>query len=147
MTMLEELKAVVPEGSLVFKPPATEVLLQKLAITFGTCLPNDFLRFMRESNGLEERHGLPLVYSVEEILKLNEDLRMTDEYPDSMPVDDLLFFGNFYHNGDYAGFGLARETRHCTSVFRWESFEDERTYLASNLSDWLLPGVKLCFSD
>jgi hypothetical protein len=66
------------------EPGATEEAIQKLLAYAGVALPEDYLQFLRWSNGIEGPigdHGYFALYSAEEILEANEGYGLPDSAP------------------------------------------------------------------
>ena len=96
-----------------------------------------------ESNGVLGAYGLRLIWTVEEIIKRNIEMRTGSIYHECyMPFDNLLFFADA-GNGDQFGFRILQGKIKRSNVFAWNHEDDSRMWVAPSLQlyiEWWLTG-------
>jgi hypothetical protein len=121
-----------------FHPPATLEQVQAVESALGVALPTQLRDLLLETDGAEIVYGTGLVWSAEQIITRNLDMRhawQRDEWVGTMPIDHLLFFGDL-GNGDLCCFPItAAGVR--DDVIHWDHEDDSRTGAAVSLADWL----------
>lgn len=129
--------AIDPDA--VCHPSASADQITQLEALIGVTVPSELNSFLREMNGADVMFGLSFMWSAEEIVQRNLEMRREwrpgGNLESFMPVDHLLFFGEA-GNGDLYGFPVTPEGVR-SEVFLWDHENDSRTYQAKRLSDWL----------
>lgn len=103
-------------------PPADPGTFNSIVESIDVQLPDDYLDFMRESNGGEGgiRKGQWLrLWPIEEINQANIDYKVAEYAP------DLLLIGS---NGGSLGFGIKRKERIFVAVDMYDNDDDVYTY-------------------
>ncbi len=96
--------------------------------------PLDLAAFLAESDGLTGEYGLGLVWPLARIVEDNLMFRTFEDFASLyMPFDPLLFFADA-GNGDQFAF---RWRADLIDVFVWDHENDSRTWVASNLKQYL----------
>jgi SMI1/KNR4 family protein SUKH-1 len=127
------------EPNAEFHPPATLEQLVAVEAALEVTLPVELKALLLETNGVEGQYGPAFVWSTDEILSRNLEMR-ADWRPGGwlegyMPVDHLLFFGDL-GNGDLVFFPITPDGVR-SRVYRWDHEDDSRNWEASGLADWL----------
>lgn len=97
------------------------------------CKFNDeLIELLSYSNGLTGEYDLPILYSLDEIVKCNINFRTDSILIDTYKsFDNMLFFLDA-GNGDYFGFEV--DNNECKDeVVVWNHENDTRRYLSENL--------------
>lgn len=121
-----------------FHPPATLEQVRAVESSLGVALPAELWDLLLETNGAEVAYGTGVVWSAEQITRRNLDMRrewQRGEWGATMPIDNLLFFGDL-GNGDLSFFPITAEGVR-NRVFRWDHEDDSRISCALSLADWL----------
>src|SRR5688572_10889538 len=112
-TWKERVARCMPESR--FFPPANDSEFEAIQQALGHGIPDDLRGILAESNGVESPYS-SLVYSVAQIIKVNQTFRTEDYLADRMPFDHLLFFGTV-SDGDEFAFPLFRNGAFGDAVF------------------------------
>ena len=106
--------------------------------------PNELRELLMETNGALGRYKMDLVWSLDRIRKDNLLFRNHQDFKDLyMPFDCLLFFADA-GNGDQFAYSILNGKIQRNDIFVWNHENDSRTWVASNLKqylDWLINGV------
>jgi hypothetical protein len=129
-----------------FAPPATEQELQRVEESLGHLLPDDLAKLLGETDGVVDANGYNLVFSAEQLLQGNLEMRT---YPALkrlyMAFDQLLFFSDAPGDGNLFGYVLVPEGR--PDIFVWDHRTDNRRCIAPSLehfiADWLSGRIRL----
>lgn len=125
------------EPSATYFPGATEVQIDSLEKTIGVVIPVDLRQLLMESNGVLGEYGLRLIWSVEEIIERNVEMRINLIYHEyHMPFDNLLFFADA-GNGDQFGFRIIQGKIKQPDVFAWNHEDNSRMWVAPSLQSYL----------
>jgi hypothetical protein len=128
---------------LTFNPPASAEEIARIAGELGTGLPDELRSILSESNGIEGKYGLGLLWDGARILQDNRLFRSSPDFPDLyMPFDHLLFFGDA-GNGDQFAFSILRGGVTRSDIFVWNHEDDSRSWIAPSLEtfyEWWLTG-------
>lgn len=125
------------EPSATFFPGATEAQIISLEKAVGVLIPDDLRQLLMESNGILGAYGLRLIWSIEEIIKRNIEMRTSSIYREYyMPFDNLLFFGDA-GNGDQFGFRILQGKIKRLDVFAWNHEDDSRIWVARSLQSYI----------
>lgn len=127
-------------GGATFHEPAAEAAIHACEAALDQTLPRDLVDLLRESNGVDGRYGLGLVWSVERIQADNLLFRTDGAFARLyMPFEPLLFFADA-GNGDQFAFVMRDRP---LDVFVWDHETDSRTMVAPSLAtylEWWLDG-------
>ena len=116
-----------------FATPATRHEIESVESSLGCTVPEELSSALIESNGIEGPYGLGLIWSTQQIIERNEELRRHPDFPILyMPFDHLLFFADA-GNGDYFGYPVLGGEVRRPDVFVWNHEDDSRTWFASSL--------------
>lgn len=131
----------------IFSEPALQEKVDDTEKSIGVNLPLDFKNLLDESNGVTDKYGLGIVWSIERIREENLFARNNPEYADMyMPLNPLIFFADA-GNGDLFGFAVVQNQIRLSRVFAWSHENDSRTWVAPSLEkylEWWLTGkIKL----
>ncbi|MCY0949451.1 SMI1/KNR4 family protein [Streptomyces sp. H27-S2] len=114
--------------------PAAEQDLLGLEHRIGTPLPTSLRALLTEFNGVVDEDGTDVVWNAEQIARTNEEFRTREDLRSLyMPFDALFFFGD---NGGGDQFALPISPRR-PDVFVWNHENDSRTWVASNMEQYL----------
>src|SRR5260221_14677143 len=131
-----------------FFPGATPDELDAVESALGVRLPESLQEVLRESNGVRVTFGTPLIWSTDEIVRNNREMRDALVYRENwMPFDHLLFFGGAGVDGILFGFAIIRGRIDRDRVYAWYPIEDNRELKATSLREyvegWLSGRVKV----
>jgi SMI1-KNR4 cell-wall len=116
-----------------FAPPANEAEIAAAEQSLGLSLPLSLRSLLKESNGINGRYGLGVVWEVSAIALTNIQFRSNfkDLY---MPFDGLLFFGDG-GNGDQFAYPLLNNIAEVQrlDIFMWDHETDCRKWCAKSL--------------
>ncbi|HEU5383542.1 MAG TPA: SMI1/KNR4 family protein [Ktedonobacteraceae bacterium] len=115
---------------------ASEIQFVALRNVLGIALPEDLRALLSESNGIRDQYGFCLVWSVEEILRYNQEMRTLHQYTDRASFTDSLFFADA-GNGDRFAFHLHEGEVRQNSIFVWDHEENTWREIASSLRSYL----------
>jgi hypothetical protein len=86
-----------------FKQPVIQSEIQQIKKELQVELPNDLFELYKETNGVFDEFGCPLIWSTDQVIRDNLFFRSFADYKDIyMPFDHLLFFSDA-GNGDLFG--------------------------------------------
>jgi SMI1-KNR4 cell-wall len=110
-----------------FRPPARPAQIRDAESKLGVVFPKELKELLRQSNGLIDCCGGTFVWSTDEIVKRNLEMRTYRAFRKLyMPFDPLLFFGD-EGNGDLYFFAILDGKIRDPAVFRWDHENDSRT--------------------
>ncbi|MFI0447389.1 SMI1/KNR4 family protein [Actinomadura sp. 6N118] len=119
-----------------FASPATEQALHRTEETLGHLLPNDLVKLLSETDGVIDANGYNLVFSAEQLLQGNLEMRT---YPALkrlyMSFDQLLFFSDVPGDGSLFAYALVPEGR--PDIFVWDHRTDNRRPIAPSLEQFI----------
>jgi hypothetical protein len=121
-------------GPASFEPAAQEAAIATFEADFGVELPHDLREFLLQANGLKDKWGCWVIWSVEEMRARNLEFQTHFEW--YMPFEGLLFFSDEPGNGDHYAYAIPRDREPPYRIFRWDHEDDSRVCWASSLSDW-----------
>lgn len=116
-----------------FFPGATPAELEAVERQLGVPLPPSLKELLAESNGVLVCFGQHLIWSTDEIVSRNLELRTNPMYEDYMPFDHLLFFGAAGVDGILFAFPIYRNGHVGDHIFAWYPIEDSRPWKAQSL--------------
>jgi hypothetical protein len=98
-------------------------------LRLGQAVPDELRELLRQTNGVCAEHGSGLVWSVEEIIKVNTEFRQRGDFAELyMSFDQLMFMGD---NGGGDQFAYVRvPAGRPDDVFVWDHETDERKWVA-----------------
>lgn len=129
---IELITQVCPQAT--FAAGATDVDLDAVESRLGQFIPTELRDLLRETDGVRDRHGVDVVWSVDRILRDNEDFRGNESFAELyMPLGPLMFFGDLA-SGDQCAFVRQPER---PDVFVWNHETDDRRWAADDLADYL----------
>jgi hypothetical protein len=127
-----------------FAPGARPEQIEDLERVFGVRPSESLTSLLQESNGVHVCFGTPLVFSVEEIIRTNCEMREGARYRDSwIPFDRLLFFGGAGVDGILFAFPIIAGRIDRDRVYAWVPIEDSCKWQADSLRkyiEWSLGG-------
>jgi cell wall assembly regulator SMI1 len=118
-----------------FHEPATPDQIAEVEQAFNVTLPGELKQLLLESNGVDDSGGGSFIFSIEEILERNLEMRQ-EMKEDWMPFDHLLFFGGT-GDGDMTAFPIINGRIDKPHVFIWQHETDSRELTAYSLKEWL----------
>lgn len=129
-----------------FASPATEQALDRAEETLGHLLPDDLAKLLAETDGVTDANGYNLVFSADQLLQGNLEMRT---YPALkrlyMAFDQLLFFSDVPGDGNLFAYALVPEGR--PDIFVWDHRTDNRRCVAPSLEHfiegWLTGAIRL----
>jgi hypothetical protein len=122
------------EPAAEFAEPASEQALGDATATLGGELPAPLVELLRESNGVQGRHGIDLVWPLERVVADNLLFRTNPEFAALyMPFDPLLFFAGAGNGDQFAFLWTPRRDE----VFVWDHESDSRRWVAGSLEQYL----------
>ncbi|MFG1998117.1 SMI1/KNR4 family protein [Spirillospora sp. NPDC048911] len=129
-----------------FAPPVTEEALYRAEETLGHLLPDDLIKLLGETDGVVDANGYNLIFSAEQLLQGNLEMRT---YPALkrlyMAFDQLLFFSDAPGDGNLFAYALIPEGR--PDIFVWDHRTDSRRRIAPSLEHfieaWLTGHIQL----
>ncbi|WP_158566670.1 SMI1/KNR4 family protein [Actinomadura craniellae] len=129
-----------------FASPATERELHRVEESLGHLLPEELAELLGETNGVIDANGYNLVFSAEQLLQGNLEMRT---YPALkrlyMSFDQLLFFSDAPGDGSLFAYALVPEGR--PDIFVWDHRTDNRRCVAPSLEHfiqaWLTGRIQL----
>lgn len=116
-----------------FLPGVTPADLESVERQLGVTLPASLKELLAESNGVLVCFGQHLIWSAQEIVRRNLELRSDPGFADYMPFDGLLFFGDAGVDGISFAFPIGRNGEVREHVFAWYPIEDNREWKAQSL--------------
>lgn len=120
-----------------FKSPASEAELRHITDVLHVELPRKLLELYRETNGVFDQFGCPLIWSTTQIVKDNSFFRNFTDYQDLyMPFDHLLFFSD-NGCGDLFGYRILNGCIETEDIYVWNHEDDSRTWVASSLETFI----------
>jgi len=127
-----------------FSPGATPQDLQEVEQSLEVSLPDTLKDLLAETNGVLVVFGTHLIWTTDEIVRRNLELRRTPSYQDAyMPVEHLLFFADAGVDGIQFAFGIIQGQIRREDVYSWNPHTDSREWQAPSLKtyiDWWLDG-------
>jgi hypothetical protein len=119
-----------------FASPATEQDLYQAEETLGHLLPDDLVKLLGETDGVIDANGYNLVFSAEQLVQGNREMRT---YPALkrlyMAFDQLLFFSDAPGDGSLFAYALVPEGR--PDIFVWDHRTDNRRCVAPSLEQFI----------
>lgn len=119
-----------------FAAPATEQALRRAERTLGHLLPEDLIKLLGETDGVLDENGHNLVFSAEQLLQGNLEMRT---YPALkrlyMSFEQLLFFSDTPADGNLFAYALIPEGR--PDILVWDHETDSRRWVAPSLAAFL----------
>jgi len=103
----------------------------------GVALPIALRELLLETDGVRGNYDLPLIWSLDRIVRDNKIFRRDLEFRSLyMPFDALLFFSDA-GNGDQFAFAIAGGQVRRPDVFVWNHEDDSRTWVAGGLRSFV----------
>lgn len=127
-----------------FFDPATAGEIERVERELSVNLPDDLKTVLRESNGVAGQYSAPVVWSAEDIVDQNHEMRHTAAFATLyMRFEDLLFFGAD-GGGDLFGYRILDGRIVETSwIYRWRHETDSREWFASDMDDYLRRYIRM----
>ena len=119
-----------------FKPPATEQALAEVEEALGIAVPEPLFRLWQECNGIAQNYGEG-IWSVEETIRENLELRSYPEQNDLYMSFDPLFCFAWAGNGDLFFLPIQAGGIHNPDVFLWNHENDSRVWIANDLQTFV----------
>ncbi|MGW4533085.1 SMI1/KNR4 family protein [Nocardia sp. NPDC004340] len=119
-----------------FVAPASDGDIDEIEGRLGQPIPVELRDLLRHTNGVQDEWGSGLVWPVEEIIEQNTVFRNEPDFAELYETfDQLVFFGD---NGGGDQFAYVGESPgQAAGVYVWDHETDERTRVASSLTDYL----------
>lgn len=119
-----------------FASPATEESVHGAEETLGHLLPEELIKLLGETDGVTDANGYNLIFSTEQLLRGNLEMRT---YPALkrlyMSFDQLLFFSDVPGDGNLFAYVLVPEGR--PDIFVWDHRTDNRRCVAPSLEHFI----------
>lgn len=113
-----------------FEAPATEQQIIAVEDALKIGLPDDLKALLLETNGLFDSTMANFIYSTDEIIQSNQNMRTFEGFEDLyMPFDNLLIFGED-GGGDLFAFSITKNGQFGFGLFRWNHEDDSRTSMS-----------------
>jgi hypothetical protein len=120
-----------------FNLPAAFAEILAVEESLVVALADELKGLLKETNGVNDKYGSGLIWSIERIQHDNIEFRTTEDFKDLyMPFDSLLFFADA-GNGDQFAFTILDGEIRRNDIFVWNHENDSRTWAASNLKQYL----------
>ncbi|MFK4222765.1 SMI1/KNR4 family protein [Streptomyces sp. NPDC019890] len=117
-----------------FADPVNPESLGAATAALEESIPEDLRSLLSEANGVTDEYGTEFIWSVEQVVARNREMRGTVDFRSLyMPFDPLLFFGDS-GGGDLFAF-VQRPSR--SDIFVWQHESDSRLWVANDLRDYL----------
>ena len=117
-----------------FGAGATEGDLDIVEKRLGQFIPAELRALLGETDGVRDKFGVEVIWSVDRILRDNEDFRDNESFTELyMPLAPLMFFGDL-GSGDQCAFVRQPER---PDVFVWNHETDDRRLAANDLADYV----------
>lgn len=127
-----------------FAPGATQEQIEEVERALGVRLPGSLRSLLGESNGVQACFGTPLIFSTDELIRTNREMREESTYRETwMPFDHLLFFGAAGVDGEMFAFPIIAGRIDRDQVYVWIPNRDDREWRAGSLRayvEWSLKG-------
>ncbi|WP_225728358.1 MULTISPECIES: SMI1/KNR4 family protein [unclassified Nocardia] len=119
-----------------FAAPASDGDIDEIEGRLGQPVPVELRDLLRHTDGVRVEWGSGLVWPVQEIIEQNTAFRGDREFAELYGTfDQLVFFGD---NGGGDQFAYAGGSPgQVAGVYVWDHETDERTWVASSLTDYL----------
>jgi hypothetical protein len=132
---------VEPIGDLLpgpdFFPGATPEELAAVESALGVRLPSSLIELLSESNGVFVIFGQHFIWSTDEMLQINLQMRNDLWYRETYgPFDDALFFADA-GTGDYFFFAIIQGRIQDENVYAWYPIGNERELKAPSLRGYV----------
>jgi hypothetical protein len=126
-----------------FVPGATSDAIAAAQRSLQVEFPTELVGLLTESDGVEGKDGLGLVWPLARIVADNLSFRGNREFRELyMPFDGLLFFADA-GNGDQFAFPICGGAIRRPDIFAWDHEDDSRSWVAPSLRmylEWWLSG-------
>ncbi|WP_144513897.1 SMI1/KNR4 family protein [Bacillus sp. FJAT-22090] len=117
--------------------PATNAEIMHIKDELNIQISEKLLELFRETNGIFDRYGCPLIWSTKQIVEDNLFFRNFDGYKDIyMPFDHLLFVSDA-GNGDLFGYRILNGSIQDDEIYAWNHEDDSRTWVSSSLENFV----------
>jgi hypothetical protein len=127
-----------------FASGATPQDIQLVEQHLGVHLPDTLKELLAESNGVLVVFGTHLIWTTDEIVQRNLEMRQTQSYQEIyMPFEHLLFFADAGVDGIQFAFGIIQGQIKREHVYSWNPIDDSREWQAPSLKtyiEWWLSG-------
>ena len=137
----EMIKQLEPHAT--FTDGVTAERLEQLERALTLPLPMELRALLSESDGVTGQYGLHLIWSTDEIEKLNLQVREQPGFRSTyMPLDSLLFFADA-GDGEWFALCIIEGSIKKPDVYVWNPIDDSRTWVAPSIQkylDWWLTG-------
>ncbi|THG89087.1 SMI1 / KNR4 family protein [Alkalihalobacillus alcalophilus ATCC 27647 = CGMCC 1.3604] len=121
----------------LFKEPVINSELTQITAELKVELPEELLELLKETNGVFDNYGCPLIWSTSQIVKENLYFRNEVEFKDIyMPFDHLLFFSDA-GNGDLFGYRILNGCIQNDDIYVWNHEDDSRKWIAPSLEAFI----------
>jgi hypothetical protein len=131
---IEQIQLLEPAAT--FLPAATDEQIATLEAFLGVALPDDLKNLLFESNGVQGRKGNSLIWSTEESLQRNQEMRTPEMRANYLSFEHLLFFADA-GNGDQFAYGIIQGEVKFQKIYAWKHEDDSRICFASSLEAFL----------
>lgn len=131
----ELIQSLDPTATLL--PAATSSQIANVKSALGITLPESLKNLLYESNGVLGKYGISLLWSTEEIIQRNWEMRTPAIRAHYLPFEHFLFFTGA-GNGDQFAFGIIEGEIKFERVFAWNHEDDSRVCVAWSLKDFLV---------
>jgi hypothetical protein len=121
-----------------FFPGATADAIVRIEQHLGVRLPDSLSSLLTETDGVPVIFGTHLVWSMDEIVRRNLQMRTDPAYQAHyMPFDHLLFIADAGVDGIQFAFGLIQGTIRQDDVYVWNPYNDGRPWVAPSLKTYI----------
>ena len=121
-----------------FSPGATPQDPRAIEQHLGVALPDNLKDLLDETNGVLVDFGPHLIWTTDEIVRRNLELRRTLSYQDVyMPFEHLNFFADAGGDGIQFAFGIIQGQIKREDVYSWNPYNDSREWQAPSLNTYV----------
>lgn len=137
----DRIRRSFPEAALL--DPASQQMVDDLAVTLGNEIPDDLRELLLEANGVTHaEYGYFILWPTERIASDNLAARTGTGFASYMALSNLLFFADA-GNGDMFGYGIDSTGQVRRDIYSWDHEDDSRNWAAPDLATfiaWLADG-------
>jgi hypothetical protein len=120
-----------------FRSPASKDDIVGIENSLHVAFPEELKELLQESNGVVGGYGIELIWSTDQIDKMNVEYRRNPNFKELyMSLDELLFFGEA-GNGDLFAFIVLAGAVRRQDIFMWNHETDSRVWVAPSLEKYL----------
>jgi cell wall assembly regulator SMI1 len=124
------------EHNPIFLPGATATQIAEVEAALQVSLPEDLKGLLSETNGVPGKYDISLIWSTDQLIARNREMRTPLMRANYLPFDHLLFFTSA-GNGDQFAYGVIEGEVKYQRIYVWNHEDDSRVSVAWSLKDFL----------